>query len=371
MVNIRRFIENKKFRKNNYLNMKKRKQRGYWTYERCKDVALECKTKKELSDKYISVIEVIRKNKWFELILHFNEVQKPKGYWTYDKCKDVALKCKNNKELRNFDSVFNSIRRNKWFDLTYHFIELQKHHGYWTYEKCKMESLKFNSRIEMRENTSAYYAICKNKWFDLFEHMVNNSNTRKRLIYVYEFSDNCCYVGLTGNIKVRNNRHLKIEKTRPIFKHMSKTNLIPNLNIKTDYLPIEDAKKLENDFINMYRKNGWIVLNKIKGGTLGGNIVKWNKESCEKDVKKYNKLSTFRKNSQSSYYSILKNGWFDEICSHLKRSKVKNGYWNNKELCKFESEKYKNKTTFFKKCGSAYEHSRKNGWLNEFFPKNY
>ena len=53
----------------------------------------------------------------------------------------------------------------------------------------------------------------------------------------------------------------------------------------------------------------------------------------------------------------------------VKDSKIKFwGYWT-KENCKEESLKYKNRFEFKKVSGGAYHSSRKNGWLDEFFPK--
>ena len=47
--------------------------------------------------------------------------RKPNRYWTYDRCKDITLKCKNRNDLRNkYITVENLIYKNKWFELTEH-----------------------------------------------------------------------------------------------------------------------------------------------------------------------------------------------------------------------------------------------------------
>ena len=84
-----------------------------------------------------------------------------------------------------------------------------------------------------------------------------------------------------------------------------------------------------------------------------------------------NKISNYQYNSKSSYNTALKNGWIDDICSHMKRCKTKNGFWNNKKLCEIESKKYNNILQFSKGCWSAYNYSKINGWLYEFFPKRF
>ena len=51
----------------------------------------------------------------------------------------------------------------------------------------------------------------------------------------------------------------------------------------------------------------------------------------------------------------------------MRRCKSKNGYWNDKELCRKEALKYKNISELQKNCWSVYNYSKINGWLYEFF----
>lgn len=66
------------------------------------------------------------------------------------------------------------------------------------------------------------------------------------------------------------------------------------------------------------KKNGFNILNKSEAGGLGGGKIKWNYETCKK-----------------------------------------------------MSIKFKNRLEFKKKLGRAYETSRKNCWLDEFFPNKH
>ena len=239
---------------------------------------------------------------------------------------------------------------------------------YWTYDKCKEVSLKCESKIELEKlYGSAYNSIHKNKWFGLFSHFKVIGNKYKRLIYVYEFSDNHCYIGLTGNMKHRNRQHLGKDLNSSVYRYTIVSGLKPNLHIKTEYISVEKAILLESKILNEYKENGWLILNKIKTGGIGSKNIKWNIEECKKESKKYNKIIDFQRGSKSCYNSSLKNGWIDEICFHMKRCKTKNGYWDDKELCRVESKKYRNKKDFYKGCWSAWSYSKKNGWLDEFF----
>jgi hypothetical protein len=139
--------------------------------------------------------------------------------------------------------------------------------------------------------------------------------------------------------------------------------------IKSDYIKVEDAIKLEHCILEEYKSNNWNVLNKIRTGGIGSINLIWTKDKCKLEAANYDKISDYQKKSKSSYNSALKNGWIDEICSHMKRKKSKSKYWDDKELCRKESLKYKNITEFQKNSWSAYNYSKINGWLYEFYSK--
>ena len=285
---------------------------------------------------------------------------------------------------------------------------------YWTKEKCQKESLKYESKSEFKKhNAGAYNAAKKFKCLDeICSHMIPLGNLYKRCIYVYEFSDNTAYIGLTYNLNERNRRHLK---KGVISEYLKITNTY-NLKQLTDYLNIEDAKKTEIFFIDNYKKNGWVVLNKHIGGELGTGkikwsyerckieaqkynyrsdfhdraggahrasrlsgwlddicshmkkINKWNKENCQKEALKYKSRYEFNKKSKSAYGSALRNGWLDELCQHMVSIKNPRFFWNY-DTCKIESMKYKSRSEFFKKAPYAYEVASKNKWLDDFFKK--
>ena len=50
----------------------------------------------------------------------------------------------------------------------------------------------------------------------------------------------------------------------------------------------------------------------------------WTKERCAEEALDYTKRSDFQKNARGAYYAALRDGWLDEICSHMvRRSKRK------------------------------------------------
>jgi hypothetical protein len=284
------------------------------------------------------------------------EVRKIKGYWTKEKCIEKVILCDSRHDFKNrYSSAYNVALQNKWLDeICSHMIEVRKIKGYWTYEKCKEEALKYNNKKEFRKkNGGAYASARKNNWlYDICLHMKLQGNLYNRCIYSYEFSDNCVYVGLTCNIERRSYERL-LFKNDTVTKHINKTGLEPVRKQLTEYIDKDEASKLEGIYKQQYIDNGWIILNKAKTGGLGGNIIKWNKDKCKEEALKYTTRTIFQQNNTSAYRSALKNGWLYEICLHMIITSKPNGYWT-KERCQEEALKYKTKKEFQKKSNGAY-----------------
>lgn len=306
--------------------------------------------------------------KWCKSRKNNNLIMCGKKKWTYEKCKEEVLKYNDRNELKSINkTLHNIIYENGWLELLEHMMSLKLENGYWNYDNCKKHALECKTKSDFfKKYNGGYNVIRKNKWFELYSHMKVSGNLRRRLVYVYEFPDNYCYIGLTGNIERRNKQHLITDKRSCVYKYQSKTNLLPNLILLSDYIEDIEAVLLEEVTLNKYKINGWNVLNKSKTGSLGSTIIKWNKENCIKEIGKYKKLLDFQLKSPGAYYSCKKNKWFDELCKDLER-RTPRGFFNNKDKCREESIKYKNRTEFREKSWSAYNYSIKNEWIDEFF----
>jgi len=245
-------------------------------------------------------------------------MRKPKFYY-YNKeiCKQTSLKCKSRREFYiKYSSAYNAAQKNGWLDEFLPCIKKEK--NYWTYEKCKEESLKYTTKKEFKEKSeTAYKKILKNNWSDdLFKNMIPLGNLKKRLIYAQEFSDNSVYIGLTGNIEKRSKNHLKFKK-ETVFKYIKKTGLIPKIKKLTEYLPVDEAIKKEDEWVKIYKKNNWNVLNLTKTGGIGGSSIKWNIETIMNESKKFKTKSEFKKNSYNAYCSMYKLKCQNIVCSHM------------------------------------------------------
>jgi predicted GIY-YIG superfamily endonuclease len=197
---------------------------------------------------------------------------KPRGYWTKEKCQEEALKYSNRKDFRN-NKAYQAARKMKWLnDICLHMIEYNKKKGYWTKEKCQELALECIYRNEFQQKYKiAYNTSLKNNWLDeICSHMIPCGNLNERLIYAFIFPDNYVYIGLTCNIARRKWEHLNEQrKNTSVYKYILKTKNIPKLIELTDYIYVDEAIKLEKYYIEMYSNNGYILLNKNKGGTIG------------------------------------------------------------------------------------------------------
>jgi len=396
------------------------KPRGFWTKENCQKESLKYKTRFEFLKGSRGAYESSRRNGWLDDICsHMIEILKPRGYWTKENCQKESLKYKTRLEFQKGSrGAYQSSLRNGWLDdVCNDMEEVVKPKGYWTKENCQKESLKYKTRLEFQKGSgSAYQKCCKNGWLDeICKDMEVVGNLKMRCIYVFEFEDNYAYVGLTYDIKMRYDVHMN-NINSSVYKHIQKTNLTPKLIQLTDYMDVELVSKEETMWENKYMSNGWNMLNIKKTGGLGGGNLKWDYDSCQKESLKYNsrfefckgssgsyessrkngwlddicshmlsygwtkencnkeslKYKTrieFQKGSKNAYQSSLRNGWLDDICGHMEILRKPNGHWDIKENCNKESLKYKTRTEFRKGTSRAYGSSRKNGWLDEFFPK--
>jgi hypothetical protein len=247
-----------------------------WTKERCKEEALKYSNRTDFRKGSYCAYNWSRKNSWLDDICkHMKLVYLPDGYWTKEKCKEDALKYKTRQEFKSRSSASYSIMNmNGWSnEICSHMNYMQLPNGYWTKEQCHQDALKYEYKHQFQKNSKSAYSIaCKNGWIDeICMHMKIIGNRYERMIYVYEFSNNYAYVGLTFNLDKRNAKHLsQIEKKlSPVADFIRKTSQIPILKKLTNYMPVDMAQNLEKFYIQEYKNNGWILINKLVGGGLG------------------------------------------------------------------------------------------------------
>lgn len=250
-----------------------------------------------------------------------------------------------------------------------------------TYDECKEITPRYKTIKEFRTNHPRHYmVIWNNKWFDLTQHLTASSLTlRKRCVYEYRFPDGGIYVGLTSNFDSRHYEHFygydrktkSHKKKSTVLSYMKKTGLTPTWNIVLDYTDELTALEYEKELIKRYKSEGLNVLNITKGGTLGGGTDKYTDiEEIRSIAKNYMGRKEFCENSATAYRTAIRNGWLDEVCSHMKTSKELRTIWTEDKVKKLIEDNNIIKKYHLKLLShSAYSSARKLGFLNKLFPE--
>lgn len=191
-------------------------------------------------------------------------------------------------------------------------------------EEVKLEALKYNYRGELqkRSNWAYQWARKHNVLDEVCSHMKLKGNLKERCIYCATFDDGYAYVGLTWETKDRWYRHMNPSKSKnsPIFVHFRETGLEPFFEQLTDYMPAEEAKELEKEYIKEFAQK-WEMLNSSKGGELGSKASKWSKKNVYAVVYKCNSYKEFHEEHTQAYETARKNEWLEDIQTILPKER--------------------------------------------------
>lgn len=238
-------------------------------------------------------------------------------------------------------------------------------------EVCHEAALKCQYRSEFAKKFKGeYFAALRNGWLDeICSHMIVVGNHYKRCIYAYEFQNvngkNYVYVGLTDHIPQRDLVH---GRKGAVYAFCKKHNLKRPMPIQlTEYIDKEEAKEQEGIQLSQYVAKGWLPLNRVKTGSLGGHLANdgFTFEECKAVGQKYNKRSEWKLNDYPTYYIASKRGWINDILKQSERfGNSKQRYWTEERIAetalKFESRK-----EFKKNEPSAYARAWKMGILDK------
>ena len=255
----------------------------------------------------------------------------------------------------------------------------------YTYDYCYNIALKYKSLYEFRKNDYRVYAKSQKKnWLNDYTWLEDDTEKIKmQTIYVYEFSDNSAYVGLTNDIVRRDfqHRHRQYhsngdERRDGVLDYSISNNIeIPEVKILKENLTKKESQIEEQRFIKFYRKNGWNMINKNKGGSLGGNVnnVVWSKESIIEEAKKYKNKDQMRKYSRTAYNKMM-NMNLSKICFPdaiiIDTTNMKNKYTYTDDFLNQMKIKYPLKQDLRKNESRVYHWLQKNKRLYEFYPEN-
>ena len=355
--------------------------KNFETIDKCIEESLKYKTRSEMCKKSNRVYSFIHENKWekicfshmvkqvslkerFIYVCEFNntspkyayvgltcQVDRRKSAHLYgtDKGKSsVFEKIKEINVIPEFKILTPTpIKESESSEMESMWIEKYKSMGYELLNKVRAGSLggmrpkftydyfmKMKEGCETREEYSKKMTswvkriAVKNGWW---EELILDMVKIKKMTGEWNMSD--------ALEEVRNYKTLsQLKKENPVlYKFLSKNNMLKVVFPKT--------------------------VNELK-------FEKYNdKEECRKESLKYSTKSEFSLKSNSYYRYSIKNGWIDEICSHMVKIKtiIKSKWTYN--LIKERANECRNRTEFRKKYRGAFNVSEKLGYIDKFFPK--
>ena len=123
------------------------------------------------------------------------------------------------------------------------------------------------------------------------------------------------------------------------------------------------AKNSDSTY-NSARKNGWFeecTAHMVELQKPGGY---WTLERCKEEALKYKTRNEWRENGRNSYQAAMSSKFLIECTSHMEYTRLKSGYWT-KEKCLEEALKHNGRFEWQKKSSASYNSARTNGWLDE------
>jgi predicted GIY-YIG superfamily endonuclease len=241
----------------------------------------------------------------------------PNGYWNYERVLRRAKECKTRSEfIGKHKSAYTHARSHDFLDRIYEEARLGAIYKMdWTLQECASEAKKHKTRSDFFHKSSpAYHFARRRGWLDkITKHMKPQGNYTRRKLYAFEHPDKSVYVGLTYNYERRYKHHMNTHKVL-----IAKKKEMGHRFVEFDVLyPAHIAAKKERELIESYLKLGWTILNINRAGSLGGNVVKWDFESCRKEARRYKSRDEFLRRCPSAVVIARRNGWMDEICKHM------------------------------------------------------
>ena len=205
-------------------------------------------------------------------------------------------------------------------------------------EICIATARICNSRIEFLKKYPGMVDHAKRHgWYDeCCAHMGTKGN-KQRIIYAYEFTDfHAAYIGLTFKMDVRNKRH---HKEGAVFDFALLHHVdIPEPKILSDYMDQEVASIQEGVWLQKYKDAGWMILNRFKTGSLGGQeTLDYDISKIEESMLGFKKMDDWSK-SYSSYREYIRQHQLDHLLDKHFPNRMRQIYDNYEECRKAYSQ---------------------------------
>jgi len=154
----------------------------FWTKEKCLEIALKHTTRADFKKYDTCCYTSACQHGWLqEITEHMPYQNLPRTTWTKEICHDYALKYGNRHDFQKYSRTQYTVAcKNGWMgEICTHMIEYRKPEDYWTYERCKEAALKHDNTISLCKDP-AYWPILDNGWLEeLTGHIIRKRVPKK------------------------------------------------------------------------------------------------------------------------------------------------------------------------------------------------
>ena len=180
----------------------------------------------------------------------------------------------------------------------------------YNYDYCFEIAKKYKSHMDFRRfDKKVYYKSKSNGWIDDYIWLEDiESNSRTQTVYAYEFPNKHVYVGLTFSLHKRDVQHRYKKNKDSVFKYSEENNVeIPEPKILETNLTRLESKEKEQYWANYYKNNGYVLINKCKCGSLGGNTkqTEISAEDIILEAKKYKNQEEMYRENRTMYNKMI------------------------------------------------------------------
>lgn len=346
---------------------------GYWTEARCYEEALKFTNPTDFKNGNSTAYATACTNRWLKNYTWFEKKPNPNKKWDENTCRNEALKYETKMAFATGNNSAYAISlRNGWMESYTWFKECDNRK--WTIEACIIASLCFKCRGDFAKgNPTAYEASRRNEWIDKFvwlkDERLDLVKGKIDSVYAYEFIEqNAVYVGRTliKRQNIRDKEHLFNVDAVSSFAKENNIPVPPMKIVETD-LTIAEGVEKEGEWVEKYRNEGWKILNRAKTGSIGGlarGNSKYTCQLCFELAQDCVNRSDYKKKYPTAYNKSKKEGWLENYTWFIPGSSIKSKY--TEEFCRTEALKYDTLIAFHRANKYAYDTAYRNGWLKDY-----
>lgn len=340
------------------MERRKKLPNGFWNnLENCLAEARKYQTKSAWQKASPLSYRWACKNAWLEKCsVHMVTSRVPDGYWTLDRCKEVASKYKTKVEWRSGDRAsFSAANRKKWISQCCEHMDTG---GLWFGPASIAETLlshDINYESEYRFKGSREIS---RRPFDFYLPDFN---------LIIEFHGEQHLIGWG-----RRKGDAKSIQERDLFKrNWALENGVNYLEIKQ--WEISTKQEIEDLVLTKLHEishgNGLSLAIKKRALSAAekqriSTRLKWTLDACKDEAKKYKGIKEWQVGSAGSYNAAFAKGWLEQCCAHMERKLYPRNHWTL-ERCIEDARQYMTKTEWGSAKRSGYSIASKNGWLKE------